>query len=88
MRIELENQITSLEKELESTSEAGLELERMLREILSSQNDENNPLAQSIEDLQVRLNDQHIENESLSSALAIKTQEVITFLSFRITPLN
>ncbi|XP_031780411.1 transport and Golgi organization protein 1 isoform X4 [Nasonia vitripennis] len=74
-RIELEDQIASLEKELESTSEAGLELERMLREILSTQNEENNPLAQSIEDLQVRLNDQQLANESLTNALAAKTQE-------------
>ena len=48
----------------------------MLREILSSQNEENNPLAQSIEDLQVRLNDQQLANESLKNALYIKTQEV------------
>lgn len=76
MREELESQIASLEKELESTSEAGLELERMLREILSSQSEENNPLAQSIEELQTRLNDQQIANESLQTALTAKTQDV------------
>jgi uncharacterized protein YlxW (UPF0749 family) len=75
--MELEDQIVCLEKELESTSEAGLELERMLREILSSHNEENNPLAQSIQDLQDRLNDQQVANESMTNILAIKTREVI-----------
>ena len=68
-----------MEKELESTSEAGLELERMLREILSNQSEVNNPLAQSIQDLQDRLNDQQVANESLTNALALKTQEVKLF---------
>ncbi|KAJ8672706.1 hypothetical protein QAD02_003966 [Eretmocerus hayati] len=75
-KVELEDQIATLEKELESTSEAGLELERMLREILSTHSDENNPLAKSIEDLQVRLNDQQMANESLTNALAAKSQEL------------
>lgn len=64
-----------LEKDLESATEAGLELERMLREVLSS-NNEVNPLTQSVEDLQARLNIQQSANESLTNALNIKTQEV------------
>lgn len=66
-----------LEKDLENATEAGLELERMLREVLSS-NNEVNPLAQSVEDLQARLNAQQAANESLTNALNLKTQEVRT----------
>ncbi|XP_015185830.1 PREDICTED: transport and Golgi organization protein 1 isoform X2 [Polistes dominula] len=71
---ELEEQIAMLEKDLESATEAGLELERMLREVLSS-NNEVNPLTQSVEDLQARLNVQQDANESLTNALNVKTQE-------------
>ena len=71
----MEDQVATLEKELESASEAGLELEKMLREFLSS-NNEDNPLAQSIEDLQSRLNSQQTEIESLKNALNLKKQEV------------
>ncbi|KAF7379345.1 hypothetical protein HZH66_014716 [Vespula vulgaris] len=72
--VELEDQVAMLEKDLESATEAGLELERMLREVLSS-NNEVNPLTQSVEDLQARLNIQQSANESLTNALNIKTQE-------------
>lgn len=72
--LEMEDQVASLEKELETATEAGLELERMLRELLSS-NKEDNPLAQSIEDLQARLNVQQAENEALTNALNLKKQE-------------
>lgn len=68
-----------LEKDLESATEAGLELERMLREVLSSDN-EVNPLAQSVENLQTRLNDQQAVNESLTNALNLKTQEVCSYI--------
>ncbi|CAL7944532.1 unnamed protein product [Xylocopa violacea] len=71
---ELEDQVTMLEKDLESATEAGLELERMLREVLSS-NNEVNPLAQSVEELQTRLYAQQAANESLTNALNLKTQE-------------
>jgi len=71
----LEEQMTMLDKELENATEAGLELERMLREVLSS-NNEVNPLAQSVEDLQARLDAQHTANESLTNALNLKAQEV------------
>ncbi|XP_033224604.1 transport and Golgi organization protein 1-like isoform X2 [Belonocnema kinseyi] len=73
-RLDLEDQVVTLEKELESATEAGLELEKMLRDLLSS-NSEDNPLAQSIEDLQARLNYQQAENESLTNALNLKNQE-------------
>ncbi|KAG7204464.1 hypothetical protein KM043_004898 [Ampulex compressa] len=73
-KLELEDQINILERDLESATEAGLELERMLREVLSSNNDVN-PLAQSVEELQTRLNTQQSANESLASALKLKTQE-------------
>lgn len=72
----MEDQVVTLEKELESATEAGLELERMLRELLSS-NKEDNPLAQSVEDLQARLNAQQAENEALTNALNLKKQEVV-----------
>lgn len=70
-----------LEKELESATEAGLELERMLREILSTKN-EDNPLAQSVEDLQTRLNAQQAANEALTNALNLKAQEVSLIIEF------
>ncbi|XP_017759649.1 PREDICTED: transport and Golgi organization protein 1 [Eufriesea mexicana] len=73
-KAELEDQVAMLEKDLESATEAGLELEKMLREFLSS-NNEVNPLAQSVEDLQTRLNVQQAANESLTNALNLKTQE-------------
>lgn len=73
-KAELEDQVAMLEKDLESATEAGLELEKMLREVLSS-NNEVNPLAQSVEDLQTRLNAQQAANESLTNALNLKTQE-------------
>ncbi|XP_029163127.1 transport and Golgi organization protein 1 isoform X2 [Nylanderia fulva] len=73
----LEEQVTVLEKDLENATEAGLELERMLREVLSS-NNEINPLAQSVEDLQARLDAQQTANESLTNALNIKAQEIET----------
>lgn len=62
---------------MESATEAGLELERMLREILAANNAEN-PLSKSVEDLQARLNSQQLANESLTKALQLKTQEVCT----------
>ncbi|XP_076665607.1 LOW QUALITY PROTEIN: transport and golgi organization 1 [Andrena cerasifolii] len=74
-KAELEKQVDLWEKDLESATEAGLELERMLREVLSSNNDVN-PLAQSVEDLQRRLNAQQAANESLTNVLNLKTQEL------------
>lgn len=71
----LEEQVTVLEKDLENATEAGLELEHMLREVLSS-NNEINPLAQSVEDLKARLDAQQTANESLTNALNLKAQEV------------
>ncbi|KAM0724873.1 Transport and Golgi organization protein 1 [Formica fusca] len=73
----LEEQVTVLEKDLENATEAGLELEHMLREVLSS-NNEINPLAQSVEDLKARLDAQQTANESLTNALNLKAQEVET----------
>ncbi|XP_011694210.1 PREDICTED: transport and Golgi organization protein 1 isoform X2 [Wasmannia auropunctata] len=73
-KIELEEQVSMLEKDLENATEAGLELERMLREVLS--NNEVNPLAQSVEDLQARLDAQQTANESLTNALNLKAQEI------------
>lgn len=64
-----------LEKDLESATELGLELDRMFREVVSS-NNEVNPLAQSVEDLQARLDIQRAANESLTNALNLKAQEV------------
>lgn len=77
----LEEQVTVLEKDLENATEAGLELERMLREVLSS-NNEINPLAQSVEDLQARLDAQQTANESLTNALNLKAQEVRIILLY------
>ncbi|XP_018311461.1 transport and Golgi organization protein 1 [Mycetomoellerius zeteki] len=76
-KMELEEQVTSLEKELENITETGLEMEHMLREMLSS-NNEVNPLAQSVENLQTRLDTQQTANESLTNALNLKAQEIET----------
>ncbi|XP_071568227.1 uncharacterized protein Tango1 [Temnothorax nylanderi] len=76
-KMELEEQVSMLEKDLENATEAGLELERMLREVLSS-NNEVNPIAQSVEDLQARLDAQQAANESLTNALNLKAQEIDT----------
>ncbi|EFN61720.1 Melanoma inhibitory activity protein 3 [Camponotus floridanus] len=75
-KTKLEEQVTVLEKDLENATEAGLELERMLREVLSS-NNEINPLAQSVEDLKARLDAQQTANESLTNALNLKAQELV-----------
>lgn len=75
MKQELEEQVATLEKDLESATEAGLELERMLREILVSKGVEN-PLAKSVDDLQTRLKAQQSANESLTNTLHLKNQEV------------
>lgn len=84
-KTELEDQINMLEKELENATEAGLELERMLREVLSS-NNAVNPVAKSVEDLQARLNAQQTANESLTNALNVKAQEVRIILLICISP--
>lgn len=75
MKTELEEQVAMLEKDLENATEAGLELEKMLSAVISS-NNEVSPLAKSIEDLQARLDAQQNANESLSNALNLKAQEV------------
>ncbi|XP_020279324.1 transport and Golgi organization protein 1 isoform X2 [Pseudomyrmex gracilis] len=75
MRTELEEQVAMLEKDLENATEAGLELEKMLSAVISS-NNEVSPLAKSIEDLQARLDAQQTANESLSNALNLKAQEI------------
>ncbi|XP_034945923.1 putative nuclease HARBI1 [Chelonus insularis] len=41
-RVDLENQVSMLEKDLKSATEVGLELECMLRELLAIKNEENN----------------------------------------------
>lgn len=80
-KTKLEEQVTVLEKDLENATEAGLELEHMLREVLSS-NNEINPLAQSVEDLKARLDAQQTANESLTNALNLKVQEVRVKICF------
>ncbi|XP_025267233.1 transport and Golgi organization protein 1 [Camponotus floridanus] len=83
-KTKLEEQVTVLEKDLENATEAGLELERMLREVLSS-NNEINPLAQSVEDLKARLDAQQTANESLTNALNLKAQEIETLSADLVT---
>lgn len=70
---ELEEQVAGLEKDLEVATEAGLELQGMLSELLKPKSE--NPLAKSVEDLQTRLDAQQAANESLTNSLQLKVQE-------------
>ena len=77
MKAELEEQVIALEKELETAADSGLELQRMLHELLSKK-EEDDPLTQ-LQDLQEHLNTQRVANENLTKTLATKEEEVISY---------
>ncbi|XP_046388781.1 transport and Golgi organization protein 1 isoform X2 [Ischnura elegans] len=77
MKNELEkvqSEKAQLEKELEATTEAGLEMEQMVSQFLSSQQD-SKTLMESIEQLQLQANKQQAKISSLENSLVAKTQE-------------
>ncbi|XP_059471823.1 transport and Golgi organization protein 1 isoform X2 [Neocloeon triangulifer] len=71
---EQEEQIKSLESELEAATEAGLELNKMLSEFLSTQRGSQD-LVKSVELLQTQLNKQQATISSMNQALSAKTEE-------------
>lgn len=73
-RAGLEEQIQSLEKELENSTEVGLELNRMLSDILSSQNG-SDILISNVESLQRQLIEQQSTMNSVNESLNIKDTE-------------
>jgi transport and golgi organization protein 1 len=70
-----EEQIKSLEMELEAATEAGLELNKMLSEFLSTQRGSED-LVKSVELLQSQLNKQQTTISTMNQALNVKTEEV------------
>ncbi|XP_063242317.1 transport and Golgi organization protein 1 [Bacillus rossius redtenbacheri] len=68
---ELEEKVLALEKELETATETGLELNRMLGDMLSSQQD-SDQLAHNMEDLRRQLDSQEA---AMKADLAAKTAE-------------
>lgn len=56
-KAQMQDQITSLQKELETTTDAGIELNRIVAELLSSQNGDDTIISR-VEDLQKQLNEQ------------------------------
>jgi len=64
--------------ELEAATEAGLELNKMLSEFLSTQRGSEN-LVQSVELLQSQLNKQQTTISTMNQSLNIKTEEVKIF---------
>jgi transport and golgi organization protein 1 len=64
-----------LEMELEAATEAGLELNKMLSEFLSTQRGSED-LVQSVELLQSQLNKQQATISTMNQSLNMKTEEV------------
>lgn len=73
-RAVLEEQIQGLEKELENSTEVGLELNRMLSDILSSQNGSDTLIA-NVESLQRQLIEQQSTINTVNESLNIKDTE-------------
>lgn len=73
-KLALEEQIHNLEKELENSTEVGLELNRMLAEVLSSQNGSDTLIA-NVEHLQRQLVEQQDTINSVNESLNEKSTE-------------
>lgn len=80
LRIELEEQNVNLERELETATEAGLELNKMLGEYLSSQQS-GNLVEESLEYLQKQLNDQQLTIAEMTVSANEKAKEFETNLA-------
>lgn len=74
-KAELEEQVTSLEKELEAATEAGLELNRMLSEFLSAQHG-SDTVMKSVEQVQKQLDSQQSTIATMTASLNAKNTEV------------
>uniref|UniRef100_A0A1L8DUW7 Putative transport and golgi organization protein 1 n=2 Tax=Nyssomyia neivai TaxID=330878 RepID=A0A1L8DUW7_9DIPT len=73
-RENLLEQVASLEKELENAAEAGLELNRMVSELLSNQSGSDSIIS-SVEELQKQLNEQQNTILTINASLAEKSRE-------------
>ncbi|XP_059609595.1 transport and Golgi organization protein 1 [Phlebotomus argentipes] len=73
-REHLQDQVLSLEKELENAAEAGLELNRMVSELLSNQSGSDSIIS-SVEELQKQLNEQQNTILTINASLAEKSRE-------------
>lgn len=73
-KFELIEQVTGLEKELETAAEAGLELNKMLSELLSNQQG-SETIISSVEGLQSQLNEQQETILAINTLLAEKSRE-------------
>lgn len=73
-KIELQAQIETLEKELETSVEAGLELNKMVSDLLNNQSGSDS-LINSVEELQKQLNEQEAATVYINNLLAEKSRE-------------
>lgn len=71
---ELQDQISALEKELEAATEAGLELNKMVLDLLNNQNGSDS-IIHSVEELQCQLNEQEATTIHINNLLAEKSRE-------------
>lgn len=74
-KAELNKQVFALEKELEAAAEAGLELNKMVAELLSSNQNGSDSIINSVEELQQQLNDQEATSIYINNLLAEKSRE-------------
>ncbi|KAH8279811.1 hypothetical protein KR054_006397 [Drosophila jambulina] len=73
-KAKLQEQVGSLERDLDNAAEAGLELNKMLSEVLSNQNGDEAFLS-TVDELQRQLNDQERIIIEINSSLAEKSRE-------------
>ncbi|KAH8377584.1 hypothetical protein KR093_006101 [Drosophila rubida] len=73
-KAKLQEQVTSLEKDLDNAAEAGLELNKMLSEVLNGQNGDE-AFMSTVEELQRQLNDQEKIIIEINGSLAEKSRE-------------
>lgn len=71
---QLQQRIVALEAELDTATEAGLELNRMVSELLSNQTGSESILS-SVEEMQSQLNEQEEMNNAINGLLAEKSRE-------------
>lgn len=75
IQTELESNIDVLQQELDAATEAGLDLNRMLSEVLT-QKGGSESLMESVEHLQSQLNNQQKIIDEMTTKLITKTKEV------------
>ncbi|XP_055917074.1 transport and Golgi organization protein 1 [Eupeodes corollae] len=73
-KAKLEEQVVSLEKELENAAEAGLELNKIVSELLNNQSGDESIIS-SVEELQRQLNEQQHTILEINAVLADKSRE-------------